>query len=198
LSVDEDYSGSCDLFGRVAVDNVVGQWVIVTGNPNRDGAVDAFGHAALGERQVDRKWHAADHHIAEVAVGAGKAVGGEGEEGAHINSAGVGESKRVGRLDPSVAISTDEATCDRQNLRRSKGNVEGLWDCSPCAGENVEERLVAGLHSQNRSSSIEDYWIVENGGSSKVRADSDILNNTGSRSHGRDVGEDFIKVELTR
>jgi len=71
-----------------------------------------------------------------------------------------------------------------------------LWDRT-CSGEYVEDRLVACLHSQNRRSGIEEHCVVEKGGCSEVRGDSDILNNTSSPSHGRDIREDTTEVVLT-
>jgi len=111
LSVDEANSGTSDYVLQVAVADVVDEWGRHIGDPNHDGAVNAFGHNALREGQAERDCHAAGHHIAEEAVGTANAVAGESEEGAHFDRTSVSDSESVGRSDPKVATSRDEATC---------------------------------------------------------------------------------------
>ena len=90
---------------------------------------------------------------------------------------------------------TDERSRDGENLLGKQGNVEGLGDGGGTR-EHVQDRLVARLDGQDGCGSREDGRVPHEMRSTRIRADSDVLDKTRDGYHGRDVSEHAGEVEL--
>jgi len=109
LGVDKDDCGPSNLLGGVTIDDVVDEGVVVAGDPDHDGAVNARGDIALREGQVDCEGSTANNHVAEKTVSASDVGCLELQQVSGLGVA-VRDGKSVRGGDSSVTRSGNEAS----------------------------------------------------------------------------------------
>lgn len=91
--------------------------------------------------------------------------------------------------------SRDEGTGNCEDLVGQQSNVKCLGDRNTVV-EDVEDRLVPGLHRQNRTRRGEEHRVVNQVRGTQVCGNSQVLYHTGGRSHCGDIVERIAKVDV--
>jgi hypothetical protein len=103
---------------------------------------------------------------------------------------------RKNTWDAKVAGSIDERSSKRKNFTWSKSDVEGGRDSGSSARQDVEDRLVTSLHGQDGASRIKEDRVGNERGPTKVSSNTNRLYHSCCSSHGGDISEGRVKLEL--
>jgi hypothetical protein len=166
LNVDEGKSRASNELSSRSVTDVVNEGLTVRGNKDGDGAVEIAGNNTFIDGEGDRGTLSTNEHLAVQVLLISSTLNGsraEGQLGARADGSSVRDLEDFVGGDAKVARTIEEGTSEGQDFGRSESEIEGVGDGGSGSGQQVQDRLMPGLNSEDRSSGRHEDGISEEG-----------------------------------